>query len=228
MNMESVSAASIDARVAFIRKTYLTLTAAVFAFVALEFTIFQIPGHEQLVALMLGGQWSWLIVLGLFMAVSSLANWWAMRAENPVMAYGGLGLFVVAEAVIFLPMLYIAANFSSPDTIPMAAIITLIVFAALTVSVFVTKKDFSFLRTGLTIASFAAMGIIVAGLIFGFSLGLFFSGAMVLLASGYILYYTSNVLHHYHPSQHAAAALALFSALGLLFWYILQLVMARD
>jgi FtsH-binding integral membrane protein len=224
--MQSVSAASIDARVNFIRKTYLTLTIAIFAFIGLEFAIFQIPGHEKLVALMLGGRWSWLIVLGLFMGVGWLANWWAQQAENPVLAYAGLALYVVAEAIIFLPILYIAANFSEPDVIPTAGLITMIVFAALTVTVFATKKDFSFLRTGLVVATFVAMGVIVASIIFGFSLGILFSGIMVLLASGYILYYTSNVLHHYHPSQHAAAALALFSAVALLFWYVLRIVMA--
>ncbi|MCB1317091.1 MAG: Bax inhibitor-1 family protein, partial [Leptospiraceae bacterium] len=51
-------------------------------------------------------------------------------------------------------------------------------------------------------------------------------GAMVLFASGMILYTTSNVLHHYHPTQHVAASLALFASVALLFWYILRIVLA--
>ena len=63
-------------------------------------------------------------------------------------------------------------------------------------------------------------------MLFGFSLGNLFSAAMVVLAAGYILYYTSNVMQHYPIGSHVAASLALFSAVALLFWYILRLVMA--
>ena len=55
--------------------------------------------------------------------------------------------------------------------------------------------------------------------------GIFFVVAMIALMSGYILYFTSNVLHHYHTSQHVAASLALFSSIATLFWYVLQLLM---
>ena len=72
----------------------------------------------------------------------------------------------------------------------------------------------------------AALGLIVVALLFQFSLGPIFSVAMVALACGYILYHTSNILHHYHIGQHVAASLALFASVALLFWYILRLVMA--
>ena len=63
-----------------------------------------------------------------------------------------------------------------------------------------------------------AFGLIVAAIIFGnfFTLGLWFSFAMVALLSGYILYYTSNVIHHYPTDKHVAAALALFSSIATL------------
>ena len=102
-------------------------------------------------------------------------------------------------------------------------------FAGLTATVFITKKDFSFMAGALNIAMFGAMGIIVASLLFGFTLGTLFSGVMILVASGYVLYYTSNVLHHYRPTQYVAASLALFAAIALLFWYVLRILMAlRD
>jgi len=47
------------------------------------------------------------------------------------------------------------------------------------------------------------------------------------LASGYILFYTSNVIRTYRTTQHVAAALALFSAVALLFWYVLRLFMSK-
>lgn len=228
-NMHSVSAADIDARVSFIRKTYAHLVGAIFAFIGVEFALFQVGVAEKLFGIMsMGGQMGWLVVLGLFMLVGWVANKWAMSDVSTGVQYAGLGLYVVAQSVLFIPMMYIAVNFSDPSVIPMAAITTLIVFAGLTVAVFVTKKDFSFLRTGLFVAGFLAMGAIVVASIFGFTLGLLFSVLMVGLAAGYILYYTSNVLHHYRPDQHVAAALALFSAVALLFWYILRIFMARD
>ena len=71
-----------------------------------------------------------------------------------------------------------------------------------------------------------AFGLIIAGLIFGFSLGLLFSFAMVAVASGWILYDTSNVLHHYRTDQHVAASLTLFASVALLFYYILRILIA--
>jgi FtsH-binding integral membrane protein len=53
-----------------------------------------------------------------------------------------------------------------------------------------------------------------------------FSAAMIVLACGYILYDTSNVLHHYRTDQYVAAAVALFASVALLFWYVLRIMMA--
>ena len=69
------------------------------------------------------------------------------------------------------------------------------------------------------------MGLIVASLIFKFPLGVFFSGAMVVLMAAAILYTTSNIIHHYRTDQYVAASLCLFSAIATLFWYVLQIVM---
>ena len=68
----------------------------------------------------------------------------------------------------------------------------------------------------------------MCSILFGFNLGNLFAGVMIALAAAYILYYTSNVLHHYRLDQYVAASLALFAAVALLFWYVLQLFMSRD
>ena len=221
-----VAEAPADQRAAFIRSTYLNLAGAIFFFIALEAVFLGSSWAPAVVRTMTGGQYSWLIVLGSFMAVSWIADKWARSATSPGMQYLGLGLFVVAEAFIFLPLLYIAANFSSPSVIPTAGIITGLLFAGLTATAFMTRKDFSFLRGILTIGGFVAMGVIIAGMIFGFELGLFFSAIMVLFAGGSILYTTSNIIHHYRTDQPVAAALALFSGVMLLFWYVLRILMS--
>ena len=51
---------------------------------------------------------------------------------------------------------------------------------------------------------------------------------MVALAAGYVLYYTSALLHQYRPDQHVAAALSLFAVIALMFYYIVMLLMGRD
>jgi FtsH-binding integral membrane protein len=183
------------------------------------------PLAEAAARVMTGG-YSWLIVLGAFMGVSWLAERLANSEASTPMQYLGLGIFVVAEAILFLPLLYIATTFASPEVIPMAAMITGFLFAGLTFFVFSTRKDFSWMRSILMIGGFVAMGAIVASMIFGFSLGLLFAIVMVVYASGAILYDTSQVLHHYRTDQHVSAALSLFASVALLFWYVLRVVMS--
>lgn len=211
----------------FIRRTYMHLAGAILLFIALEAVLLNSPIAKPMINLMVGGQFSWLIVLGAFMAVSWLAQTWAQSATSLAMQYVGLGLYVVAQAIIFLPLLYVAAFYSSKDVIPMAAITTLGLFLGLTGVVMLTKTDFSFLRGVLTIGGFVAMGVIVASMIFGFNLGLLFSGAMAAFAGAAILYYTSAVFRDYRTDQYVAASLTLFASVALLFWYILRIFMSR-
>ncbi len=160
------------------------------------------------------------------MLVSMVASNWAVSAVSPGTQYAGLGLYVLAESIIFAPMLFIA-NRIDPSVIPSAAWTTLALFGGLTAAVFITRKDFSFLRTFLVFGGFAAMGFILIAILFQFQLGAIFLYAMIALACGYILYDTSNVLHHYRIGQHVAAALALFASVALLFWYLVQLFLSR-
>jgi FtsH-binding integral membrane protein len=133
---------------------------------------------------------------------------------------------VFAEAFIFVPLIYIAIRMTGDLTlINQAAIMTLGLFSGLSAVAFLTKADFSFLGRILTIGGFIAIGLIVAGVLFGFNLGLWFSFAMVALAAGSILYQTSNIIHEYNKEQYVAASLGLFASLMLLFWYILSIVM---
>ncbi|MCL2306274.1 MAG: Bax inhibitor-1 family protein [Planctomycetaceae bacterium] len=218
--------AKADERSAFITRTYMNLATAIFGLVALEIVLFQIPGIEQLVRLMIGSQASWLVVLGLFMGVSWIANSWALGATDIRLQYAGLWLYVVAQAFILLPLLYIAYLFQ-PNAILMAAGTTLALFGLLTGVVFFTRHDFSFLKPFLIFGGIAAFGLIVVSLLFGFQLWPIFAYAMVAFACCYILYDTSNIMHHYRTSQHAAAALALFASVVLLFWYLLQIFLSR-
>lgn len=216
-------------RARFIRKTYLHLAGAILAFVGLEYFLFSSGAADTIAATMFGGRFSWFIVLALFMGVAFLANWWANSQTSKTMQYLGLGLYVVAESVIFVPLLFIAANYGGGgETIIKAGVVSLGLFAGLTAVVFITRKDFSFLGSILTIGGFIALGFIAASLIFGFTLGSLFAFVMVGFAATAILYSTSNVLHQYQPTQHVAASLSLFASVALLFWYILTIFSSSD
>ena len=150
----------------------------------------------------------------------------ARSATSQNLQYAGLALYVVAESVIFMPLLWIANHFfPGQNIIPTAGLITLILFGGLSAVVFLTKSDFSWLRGVLTVAGIAAFGAILCSAIFGFSLGILFTTLMIAFACGYILYDTSNILHHYRTDQYVAASLALFASVALLFWYVIQFVM---
>ena len=212
-------------RTDFIRKTYHHLALAIIALVGIEYFLLQWGGAEPLIRTMTSG-YGWLVVLGLFMFVSYIADGWARSDTSPQMQYLGLGLYVLAQAILLLPLLYIATTYAGREVLPNAALMTGLLFTGLTFAAFTTGKDFSFLRTALTVGGFLALGLIVASILFGFSLGLLFSAAMIVYAAGSILYSTSNVIHHYRSDQHVAAALSLFAAVTLLFWYVLQLFMS--
>jgi FtsH-binding integral membrane protein len=219
-----------SARAAFIRRTYAHLAGAILAFVAIEMVFFKVLDEQAqlgLIQVLFGQPWSMLVLMGAFIGVGWLANMWAQSEASRAVQYLGLGLYVLLQAIIFVPILFVAVYYCrDPNVIPTAGLMTLAMFGGLTMTVFITGKDYSFLGPILCMCSFLALGFILAAIIFGFSLGLVFSFAMVALASGFILYDTSNVLHHYRTDQHVAAALALFASVALLFFYILRILIA--
>jgi FtsH-binding integral membrane protein len=231
-NPYTVAAQSVDVRATFIRKTYAHLAGAILAFAILEAAILSIPGIENTVFGILGASsYSWLLVLGAFMFVSHFANKWAMSTTSLSTQYMGLGLYIVAEAIIFIPILLLAQLKTGDSTLILkAGGVTALLFAGLTLIAFTTKKDFSFLGGMLKIVGMIALGVIVIAVVFpgAVTLGLWFSVAMVIFAAGTILYSTSNIIHHYGTEQYVAASLGLFASVALLFWYILQIFMSRD
>ncbi len=223
----TVSQAQPGERAAFIRRTYGHLAGAILTFIALEAYMIQSPIAEMLLRVM-QMNYGWLLILGGFMILGRLASGLAYSSASQSVQYAGLTLYVIAESIIFAPLLYLAMAYSSPEVIPTAGILTLGIFGGLTLIVFTTKKDFSFLRGILSVGFMVALGLIVCAVIFGFNLGLVFSAVMVLLASGAILYDTSRIMHHYNTDQHVAASLQLFASIALLFWYVLRILMSLN
>lgn len=223
----TVDTLGVDARATFISRTYAHLFVAILGFVGVCVALFQTSIPQKMLDYIAGGQWRWLLFLGGFMVVGMLASRTAFLAKSRGAQYLALAGYVVAEALIFLPLLWIADQYAK-GVIQSAAIVTLLGFAGLTAVVFVTRKDFSFLRGVVMYGGILALVIIVAGVAFGLQLGTWFSIAMVGLAGAAILWDTSNVLHRYPEDKYVAAALSLFASIALMFWYVLQLFLAAD
>jgi len=216
---------SADARAGFITRTYNHLMGAIVLFIGIELLLFGSGMAAPIAQTMLSG--SWLMVLGAFMLVGWLANGVAARSESLPAQYAALGAYVVFQALIFVPMLYIAEQTAS-GVIQSAAIVTLLGFAGLTAVVFTTRRDFSFLGSLVRYGFILGIVAIIGGVLFGFELGTWFSVAMIGLAGAAILYETSNVLHHYPEDRHVAASLSIFASVAVLFWYVLRFFMSSD
>ena len=213
-----------QSRGAFVSRTYTHLFCAISAFTLIEIFLFK-SGLAATISSALTSV-SWLVVLGGFVVVSWLASRTAHMAASKAAQYAALAGFVLAEAIIFVPLLFLA-NRVAPGAITSAAAVTFVGFVCLTLVAFYTRKDFSFLRGVLMWGGIVALILIVAGTIFGFQMGTYFSVAMVGLAGASILYDTSNILHHYPEDRYVAAALELFASVALMFWYVLRIFLSR-
>ncbi|ASW73859.1 permease [Chryseobacterium piperi] len=209
----------------FYKKTYIHVALSILAFIGVE-TILLKTVPAELISMMFAQRYIWLLIIGVFWMASILASKWSL-SQSKSTQYLGLGFYVVLEAVIFLPLIYIAMAYSGPKVIFQAAMLTVAMFAGISAVAFTSKRDFSFLRNIIVIGGFIAIGLIVAGMIFGFNLGLWFSVGMVILASATILYQTSKLKDSYATDQYVGAALQLFASIMLLFWYILSILMSR-
>lgn len=213
-----------ERRAQFITRTYTHLLVAILGFVGIEVALFQSGVAYQMARAMLGT--SWLLILGGFMVAGWLFTGMAARAQTRAMQYVALAGYVLAEAVIFVPLLVIA-ELSAPGAIGSAALLTLVGFGALTGIAMTTSKDFTVMGGMLRWAGASALLLIAGSLIFGFQLGMLFSFAMVVFAGATILYSTSKILRTYPEDRYVSAALELFASVALMFWYILRIFSSR-
>jgi len=229
-HMYAVAHESDTIKAQFYKRTYGNLALGVLAFIVFETILLNTPFVvEGMINLLMQGKFSWLIILGAFMGVTWFAQSLTYKTANKPQQYAGFMLYVLAQAFLFVPLLYVALSMTGGSSlIVQAGVLTLALFLGLTGVVFGSNANFSFLRSILTIGFFLALGTIVAGMLFGFDLGLWFSLAMVGLASGSILYSTWQIKNEFAADQYVPAALSLFASLMLLFWYILRILMNRS
>jgi len=214
-----------DTRSAFVWRTFAHVALSFLAFAAIESWFFDSGIADRWAPQILG--FNWLLILGAFMVVGWLASRAAHSVDSKPLQYLALGGFVLAQAIIFMPLLWLAIQLE-PSIVESAIGVTLLGVVGLVSVAVITRKDFSFLRGILFWVGILALIAIVSSVLFGLQLGTWFSIAMIGFAGAAVLYDTSNILHHYPADRHVGAALELFASIALMFWYVLQLFMSMS
>lgn len=217
-------------RATFIGRVYQHLFAAVVAFVAFETLLINLGAAEAMYDFLSERSGAWLLVLGAFMVANWLLSSAAHDLFDPARQYLGLFGMAAAEAVIFAPFLWFVFNVQGDGatSVGIAAVITGVGFAGLTAVALTTSRDLSFLRPMVLWGGVCALLLIFGAVVFGFELGVWFSVAMIAVAGGSILYQTQQIVRQYPPEAYVGAAVQLFGAVMLLFWYVLRLVTSRN
>lgn len=205
----------------FMGRVYARLVAGVAAFVAMEWFLFSSGLAVAVTRLVFST--SWLLVLGGFMIVSWLSSSLTHRAASPAGEWGGYMLLVAANALIFAPML-VVAELQVPGAVAAAGQYAVAGFIVLSLVARRSARDFTWLGATLRWLGLVALAAIVLSVLTGAVLGTWFSLAMIGFAGAAILYETQVILREMPPGRETAAAMALFSSLALLFWYILRLL----
>jgi FtsH-binding integral membrane protein len=226
----AVATLGVSDRVAFLRKSYSLLGGALMVWAAATAYMFRyMPEFSFKFSKWALSGYNWFAVIGLLMLSGWVANWLARSETSRTIQFIGLAVEVAAWTLLLQPLLWILFIKFKPagaqSILLQGTVATLVIFGGLTATVFITKKDFSFLRGVVTVGMFAALGIILASMLFGFTLGLVFTGAMIALMALVILYETSMMLNYFPPTHYVAAALMLFGTVATLFWQIIVFLM---
>ncbi|MFN3243794.1 MAG: Bax inhibitor-1 family protein [Planctomycetota bacterium] len=222
--------AAANEKAAFLKKVYGILLLGVLGFAATLFACATVPALTDLTwrfaNLIYGnGLMGWAIYMAIFLGGSWLVQ--SVAEKRPINAFAYAG-WVVLMALMVAPVVLIASEAHGVGIIQQASALTALVFGGLTVYVLWTGKDFSWMRGLLMLGFLVLVATSLLGWVLGFSLGLWFSGLVVLLAAGYILYNTSVILNHLPTHMAMTGAITLFTDVVLLFKHILILLMNSD
>lgn len=222
-------------RAAFFRRTYGLVAIGFAAFAALLAIFFVGFDRQEGIAFALFsglfsmmrslGGWSILLVMLAFWGATTVAQSLAFNRSSRGTQYAGLGLYVVLEALIFIPLIgyvILSTKGNASTVLVPAGIVTGGMIAGLTALVFMTNLDFSFLKVAIILGSFAALAIVLVAAIAGLSLGAWFSIAMIVLMATVILYQTNEIKNTLETDQHVAAAFILFSSFVTLLFYVIR------
>ena len=198
---ETAAQASVSERMGFIRKVYALFFAA---------TLFAVGGvllglsYDPLLRFAYEHPW-----VMFFAMIGGVMGAQAVR-HVPGVNLAALFGFTTLTGVVISPLIAVVSQIN-PGSILAAGVLTVGIFGGLTAYVFVSKKDFSFMRgmlmTGLIVVILAGVVNIFLG---ASALGFAVAAATLLLFSGFVLYDTSNIIRRYPTNEYVAGALSLY------------------
>ncbi len=233
-------------RVAYLRRVYGLLGGAAFIAIAVGMAAITLGPTEafatedgvavqvpMMVALMLGNRIMLYAAFGLLFVATLGAS-----AVSKVKGLNVVALFGVAALMGFelAPMVFVAnvmaglGRTMTANPVRDAFVMVGAVFAGITSYIYITRKDFSYLRATLSmgfVVIFAAC--ILAGFVGSEPLSLAVATAGALLAGGFLLYITSYIFRNSEMDDPVGDALAVLVQLRNLFMFLLRIFMSsRD
>ncbi|KAI9836941.1 MAG: hypothetical protein M1838_004944 [Thelocarpon superellum] len=215
-----VAEATIDIRMAFVRKVYTILSAQLLVTCILSAISFFRADYKHWIQ-----SHQWMMWTSLFGAIAfMLLTFWKR------MSYPTNLLFLTGFTVLEAYSISVIVSFYESRIVLQALLLTLGIFIALTLFACQTKYDFTSWMPYL-------FGSLWALILFGFMAAFFphngvvelaYSGIAALLFSAYILVDTQLVMRHYHVEEEIAAAISLYLDIINLFLSILRILNSQS
>lgn len=212
----SVYDESAEKRLVFLQKVYLSFFFSLIASVVGSVVGLQ-PQFLRYVA-----QSRILFFIGTLVALFAAYGLRRVPGLNFIALFG----FTFLSGMSIAPLLAYYLGMGEGILIKEAFVLTTITFGGLSVYVFVTKKDFSYLGGALFIGLFALIGVGLVFMFFGPSQGVYtiFCAFGAILFCGFILYDTSRMMREWQNNDYIAFAIELYLDFLNLFLYILRLL----
>ncbi|KAG4434811.1 hypothetical protein IFR05_009714 [Cadophora sp. M221] len=216
----SVSEASIDIRMAFVRKVYAILSVQLIATAVLSSVSFFSDSYRTWIQ-----SNQWMMWLSLFGAIGfMILTYWKRKSYPTNLLF--LSGFTAFEAY----SVSVIVSFYQSRIVLQAVLLTAGIFVALTLFACQTKYDFTSWMPYL-------FGGLWALILFGFMAAFFphsstvelaYSGIGALIFSAYILVDTQLIMRHYHVEEEIAAAISLYLDIINLFLNILRILNSQQ
>jgi len=215
-----VSEATLDIRMAFIRKVYAILTVQLLATTAISSVSFFNASYKNWIQSTPSMMWVSLIGAIVFMGLT----FWKRKSYPTNLIF--LAGFTVLEAY----SISVIVSFTDSRIVLEALIFTLGIFVALSLFACQTKYDFTNWMPYL----FGALWVLI---LFGFmamwfpktsGVELGYGIIAALIFSGYILVDTQLIMRHYHVEEEIAAAISLYLDIINLFLAILRILNSQN
>jgi FtsH-binding integral membrane protein len=207
-----------SARAETIKKTYMLLGLSVVGALCGGY----LGAQSDALASLFTGWLGWILAMVLLNVIPRIAM--AAR-HDPVLGVTALAVDGFVSGLVLAPILRFASRFA-PGTIQIAMLMTLIVFAAVTVFVMSSNRTFSAprgLMLGISVSIVAAI-VLNAFLNIGL-LGMLIAAGIGIFGVCILVYATSDVLHNPNADSPIPGALILFAGLFNVFVAILNILL---